>query len=803
MRGGLCAAGLAAAAVCGPGAALAQEPAVLDEVIVTGTRMTGLRAVDSPAPIEVLEAASLRRSGPTDLIAALAQAVPSFNAQAVAGDTANLTLAARLRGLSPNHVLVLVNGKRRHGTSNLAILSSAYQGGAGADLNFIPVGAIQRIEVLTDGAAAQYGSDAIAGVINIILKSSGQGGSLTGTAGAYMREGGATAALEGDIGLGPWSNGFLNLAAESRYHDYSQRGGPDRRVVQAVTSGAHPDWATLADYPYVNRIFGDARYQLNIASYNAGLTLGGVDLYSFGTYGRKYAGGWANFRTPDRLPQIYPRGFMPIDTSKEEDYAITGGARGRAGGWNLDLSSTYGQDFMAINVTRSANIDLYNDTGFTPTEFHAGSFVATQWTTTLDATRELALGDDRRLTLAVGGEYRRETYGIKPGDPASRYKAGSQSYPGFALTDAGRYHRSNWAGYVDAALAAGPVTVDLAGRYEHFSDFGSASVARLTGRYDVSSRLAFRGTASTGFRAPTLAEERYSATNVQPFSAFVQLPPNAAAAKLIGIEPLDPEKSTNFSLGMVARPSARLLITADAYQIRIRNRVAGSGTLYGTYNGEVRSQAVNLAIIANGNVLENVPFTGVNVFTNGIDTRTRGAEVVVTWASDHGRLGHVDWSVAANYNRTKITRIKATPAVLAASGQSLFDLVATSTLEDAAPRMKLVASALWRIGRVTVNLRETFYGQSQAYADPGDGRFYLVKAGAKAITDLDVGYQLNERISLNAGAANLFDVYPNRTPEAVLAAEAAAGKPAIDAYPAFSPFGIDGGYYYGKVRYAF
>ena len=800
------AAGLAILAVLSAtaGRAAAEDASTVNEIIVTGTRVAGLRAADSPAPIQVLSAPALARVGSPGLIDALALSVPSFNAQAVGGDMANETLSARLRGLSPNHVLVLINGKRRHGVANLAILSSVFQGGAAADLNMIPVAAIDHIEVLQDGAAAQYGSDAIAGVINIILKSAPSGGSASASGGGYFDGGGKTGEVDANAGFGQGSRGYLNLTADARIHDYSNRGGPDQRVVQAVQSGAHPDWAGLADYPYVNRIFGDARYEQALLSLNAGYDLGAAELYGFGTYGRKHAGGWANFRVPDKLPALYPLGFNPIDELQEEDFAGTLGLRGVAAGWRWDLSSTYGKDADAVNVTHSANVDLFADTGATPSDFHAGDFIASQWTNTLDISRALEVGMAGPLTLAFGAEHRRETYQIEAGDPASRYKAGSQSYPGFSLTDAGSHSRHNLAAYVELDANPAPgLTLDLAGRWEHFSDFGDTTVGKLTGRYELTPALAVRGTASTGFRAPTLAEEFYSATNVQPNSAFVQLPPNAAAARLIGIDPLKPETSTNFSVGLVARPAPGVLLTLDAYQIGVRDRVVGSGTLYGTYAGALRSPAVNAAIEANGNVLENVPFSGINVFTNGVDTRTRGVELVLTAASHLGEAGRIDWTLAANYNTTKVTHVRDTPIELAASGQSLFDQVAISTLETASPKVKVILGGLFSHGPWSVDVKESLYGQASRYQDPGDGNLYLDRQGVKFITDLEIGYRLGGGVTVSVGADNLFNVYPDRVSAAAIAASAAAGNPAVEIYPAFSAIGIDGGYYFGKVRWQF
>jgi iron complex outermembrane receptor protein len=454
-----------------------------------------------------------------------------------------------------------------------------------------------------------------------------------------------------------------------------------------------------------------------------------------------------------------------------------------------------------VRVKRSANVDLYTDTGSTPLEFKDGGFEATQWTTTLDLKREIDAHMSRPVTLAIGAEQRHETYRIDAGDPASRYKAGSQSFPGFALTDAGDHSRDAYAAYVDvAANPVEPLTLDLAGRYEHYSDFGDATVGKVTARYDFSPRFALRGTASTGFRAPTLAEEFYSATNVQPNSAFVQLPPNAPAAALIGIDPLQPEKSTNYSVGLVVHPFGQALLTADAYQISVRNRVVGSGTLYGTYGGVVRSAAVNAAIIANGNVLENVPFTGINVFSNGLDTRTQGLDVVLTFPSRMAQDASIDWTFAANLNRTEVTHIKPTPPELAVSGQSLFDQVAISTLETTYPRYRLTGQGVWRQGDWSVRLRGTFYGPSQRWADPGDGNLYLDKAGAKLIADLEVSRNVGRGVSLSIGADNLFNTFPNKVNQAGLAASAAAGNPAVEIYPNFSPWGVGGGFWYVKVR---
>jgi iron complex outermembrane receptor protein len=244
-------------------------------------------------------------------------------------------------------------------------------------------------------------------------------------------------------------------------------------------------------------------------------------------------------------------------------------------------------------------------------------------------------------------------------------------------------------------------------------------------------------------------------------------------------------------------------MTLDAYQVSIRDRVVGSGTLYGTYNGVVRSQAVNEAIIANGNVLENVPFSGINIFSNGLNTRTRGVDLVVNFNTQVGGFGSIDWSVTGNYSKTKVTKVRETPAPLAASGQQLFDKVAISNLETATPRFKLILAGVYRRDRLTVSAKENFYGNASRYADPGDGNFYLDQTGTKATTDVDVEYELFKNLALSAGAINLFNVKPNRVNQTALTIAALAGDPAVEIYPKYSPYGINGGYYYARVRLNF
>jgi iron complex outermembrane receptor protein len=778
----------------------------VEAVIVTGTRQGGLKAIDSASPIQVLDSSALERTGQPDLIQAMAQNLPSFTAQAFGGDTANMTLSARLRGLSPNDTLVLVNGKRRHTTANLAVLGGPYQGGAATDLNFIPVAAIDHVEVLQDGAAAQYGTDAIAGVINIILKKDTSGGQLSTTAGRYYDEGGRTADGSFNVGFAPNDKSFVNVSAESKYHGHSNRGDIDPRLVDPANLAAMPSMTSADNYPYSNRISGDAAYHLTIGSVNAGYDLGGgTELYGNATYGKKKAEAFENYRTPNRLPDIYPNGFSPKEAIDEEDFGISTGIRGKlASGWNWDLSTTFGRDETDISVLHSGNISLYNDTGSTPTDFYAGRFVASQWTTNFDTSREFDIGWKSPLNVAMGLEYRRDTYEIGAGDAASRYKEGSQSYPGFLLTDAGKHNRNDKSIYLD--VSGSPIDklkLDAAARYESYSDFGSARVAKLTGRYDFTPTVALRSTISNGFRAPTMAEQFYSATNVGPTTAFVQLAPNSAGAALVGVNGLKPEKSQNYSVGMVLKPMPAMTLTADAYSINIHDRIVGSGSLYGS-GGSVNSPAVTAAIEENGNVLDPlVSTTGINIFSNAVNTRNTGAEVVLTYSSKYEGMGRVDWSAAANYNRVEVRKINQAPSQLLP--QTLLDKVAIADLETASPRFRMNLGALWKIGKWTINLREAIYGPSSSYASTDDGsQYFETKIKTAALTDLEISNQVTKAINIAVGANNLFNKYPNKINSDLRAIhKEEVSNSAVAQYPSFSPFGINGGYYYARLTYAF
>jgi iron complex outermembrane receptor protein len=849
-------------AVMNTGVALAAAEAAgtgdaIDEVIVTGTREQGIKAVDSAAPIQVVSAEVLKAAGAPDLMTALAQVVPSLQMEAFGFDMAGQTLQARLRGVSPNDVLVLINGKRRHTTANLAIdTGSPFQGGAGVDLNFIPLDAIDHVEVLTEGAAAQYGSDAIAGVINIILKKNTSGGMLAGTYGQYATDGGGkTADVSGNAGFEAGTGGYFNVTGDFRTHGHSNEGAVDPRMFPATIAGdTYPNTniPNVPGYPNLNLIDGDGAVQQKIASVNAGWDFeGGMELYFVATYGHKYAASYENYRVPSKVnytppcpagtppancpATIYPDalGFNPQEANAEDDYQFTAGIKGTVAGLDWDLASGYGGDRDALYTLATVNTGYYSDTG-NPTaaqigDIYDGYLQATQWTTTLDFRHQFDIGQAGPMNLAFGFEHRRDTYTIGNGPPISYIDGGASSYPGFTPLDANSNSRTNDAGYIDVALKPiDQLTIDAAVRFEHYSDFGDATVGKLNARFDFSPQFAIRGTINNGFRAPTLAEEFYSSTNVGPLTAYVQLPPNSPAGRLLGLgNGLQPEKSVDISLGFVWRPVEHMSLTFDAYQISIDNRIVGSGNVQGQVNGVPTAAyaGVNAAIAAYSHgsdvidpaILGTCPpgpsptivcgSYGINVFANGIDTKTDGADLVFNFPYEYS-FGKIDWSIGATYNKTSIQKYASTPAALA--GATLYDVEAYSELTSASPLYVVNLGALLTMDKFTFNLVEKVIGPSSDYEnDDGDNatganEYFQDNIPVTVITNLDVGFQFTEHLKLSAGAQNLFNKFPPYLNSNILNHEnAATDNAAVDRYPIFSPFGVNGGFYYVKALYKF
>ncbi len=504
-------------------------------------------------------------------------------------------------------------------------------------------------------------------------------------------------------------------------------------------------------------MLGDPESTREVLGINAGETLGyGIELYLFGTYGHRDAQSWrisaARIRTTApmgrRCRRSIPTASRPSRRSTRTTSPSPAGVKGENfAGWHWDISSTFGGDSDGIGVANSGNSSLFIDTGSTPTTFHVSDYNTSQWTNTLDVSRPAALGLPAPVNVALGFEHRRDTYSLGAGDPASyytsansdtnsTYSSGAQALPGSLPSVAGAHSRNSIGTYVDLATDLTPDwDVDLAGRYEHYSDFGSTENGKVRTRYAITPNLAIRGTASTGFRAPSLAEEYYSAVAVGPGYASAQLPVSSPAAVALGSKPLKPEDSTNFSIGIVAQPLPRLHATLDAYQIRIANRIVDSA--------DYTNANVGNDLLLNGVVLPTGTAPQAQYYANGATTLTRGLDAKLDYPTDFGAYGSVKWDAALNVNYTNVRNI-----TLNADGTPNLNAAAISYLRTATPKNKIIVGGTWYRDDWSVTLHETRYGHvAQQDVDQFTfSNYYLNTVNAAYITDLEIGYDLTGQL---------------------------------------------------------
>ncbi len=771
------------ASQCVPCVALAQAiPGTAtpndEAVIVTGTREPRRHAQDSISPIDVVTSGDLARTGQTNLTDALTQLLPSVTRPAVGIFDGAPTDFISLRGLNPDQTLVLVNGKRRHDTSFIYIQGFA-DGATPVDVDLIPPSLIDHVEVLRDGASAQYGSDAIAGVVNIILKSTDHGGIVTGETGATAQGDGFVLQGGGETSARLGTSGFIDLSLDIRHQDHTVRDGDDDRTGTVVT-----------------KIEGDpdsTRYDVGV---NAGYDLAnGIELYSFDTYAYRFTGVNQVFRLPTALPTIYPGGYTPLQTTFENDFSATAGIKGPdLLGWNWDLSATYGGDFLDDNLRNTANTALYAATGFTPTAVHLANFSTTQLDNDLDVNRAFHIaGWAHPVSVAAGAEQRFETYGEGAGSPASYLLGGSQAQVGLLPTDAGPHSRVVYSVYAEPSTHITDAwQVDLAGRYEHYTDFGNTWNGKLSSRYDIDRHVAVRGTISTGTRAPSLPDEFYSALAVGPDSASGTLAANSASARLLGARALKPEDATNITVGTVITPMHDLHVSVDAYQIDIRDRiVSGPG-------------------VAGDNAIEALQLEGISIppslttddisaafFTNAASTRTRGVDVTATYRTAFDRYGVIDWDASFNADDTRITH-----ANTLANGLSDLSAQSIAYLTSSTPKNRITFGGRWHQERWDVIAHEQRFGETidelTYFAGPNafsTTDFLRFTNRPRWISNLEIGFRPIKPLRLAVGANNLFDAEPTRIP-------AIAGYDGSEKYDSdASQIGIDGGFYYVRASF--
>ncbi|UXH76653.1 TonB-dependent receptor plug domain-containing protein [Roseateles amylovorans] len=767
----------------------------LDPVLVTGTRARDRTLADSLIPVDVLSREDvLRAAGPDGTLAAALQALlPSFNfpRQSNSGG-ADHVRAAQLRGLSPDQVLVLVNGKRRHTSALVNLESKTGKGTNPVDFNTIPLSAVQRIEVVRDGAGAQYGSDAIAGVVNIILDDRRSGGELNTEAGLFHTDfkptgrtinDGQTQSASVSHGWALGERGFLRAGLEGLHRNATNRSGFDELPPWEDST---PD--NLATVGQRNYAAGEPATRQWQAFFNGVLELStDQQAYAFGTWQQRRSTGAAYYRYPDawaNLKDIYPNGYRPQTTGDNRDLQIAVGLRGAWADWDYDLSLNHGQNDFDYGVRQSLNTSL-GDTS--PTRFHLGDFGSRLTALNLDLTRSVAVpGLSRPATLAWGVEGREDRFITGAGDAASYAvgpfdgPTGAQAGPGLQPDDATRRSRRVIGAYLDlSADLTRDWQAEAALRHDHYSDFGNATTAKLSTRLALAQGFALRGAVSSNFRAPSLAQRGFSFTVTDrgdggELSQVRTLPVDSPIARYLGAQDLKAETSRNASIGLTWQPDRHWSATLDAYTIRVKNRITLSQRISGD------------GLAATLESLFGVPgIDGVNFFTNALDTRTRGADLVTQWTGA-GPGGQWRLSWAASFNRTKVR-----PHADANVG-----LEELNTLTDASPRQRHILTAQWQGGAWTLLSRVTRHGSTTRVFDFGDGFVPTQTYAPVWQLDVEAQWQATRALSLSVGAVNATDRYPTRS----IADIAYYGN---FPYDVLSPVGFNGAFYYAKARFTF
>ena len=768
---------------------LLDDAVLLDAVVVTGTRTRGRTAMQSATPIDKLEAKELDRQGNGDMTETLKNLVPSYTATPLTGDGAAFIRSTSLRGLPPDDVLLLVNSKRRHRSALIAHFGAAMNVGAhGADIGHIPSIALKSVEVLRDGAAAQYGSDAIAGVLNFLLKDAPRGAEIQAQVGQWY-EGETDFKIAGNIGLPLTSKGFLNISGE-----YTNNPELSRGVQHAAAVGV-PN----AKNPAMN--WGRPESSGLRTVWNAGLELNeNARLYTFGNFADTYGNYSFFYRAPGRsgaLEQLplnptdpsqgnfcwcdtFPAGFTPRFEGFQTDLSLVAGLKGNlTNGLLYDLSGSYGSNRIDYKLNGSLNASWGPNSQF---DFHPGDLKQEDINLNLDLA--YPLGDD--VNLAGGLEWRKESYTMFEGDQQSwmagpwaqvfllidpntgdNYPSPGLSANGFTGTSpeiAGTFTGSNWAVYVDGEWdLSEAMLVQVAFRHEDFSEFGTTNDGKIAARFNVSDNLTLRGAVSTGFRAPTPGQANVTTittsfdgvTGMQVQEGTVR--PTHPLAVSLGGKALVPEDAFNVSLGFAARAAGFMSLTVDFYRVEVDNRIIKSRSLP---------------------VTGDPNFSELAFYTNSLNTETQGMDLVVFLT---GRL-NTDFSLAYNYNETDVVSQTQVNNVDPVSESTVFNI------ENNLPKHRVTATLVQRIGKFSGMARANFYGNTI------DERGTREEVGAETLIDLELSYSVMDYLTIIAGASNVFDNFPDE-----IDTRLSQGMP----YPRRTPIGYHGGVTYLRAVYRF
>ncbi|MBT6425523.1 MAG: TonB-dependent receptor [Bacteroidetes Order II. Incertae sedis bacterium] len=761
---------------------LSEDEMLLDAVVVTGTRSVGRSAMQSATPIDKIDVTALEKQGNGDMTETLKNIVPSFAATPLTGDGSAFVRPTSLRGLPPDDVLILMNSKRRHRSSLIAHFGAAMNVGAhAADIGMIPSIGLKSVEVLRDGAAAQYGSDAIAGVINFLLNDSDEGLTVQTQLGQWY-EGETDYKVAANAGFPLTENGFLNVSGEYSFNSELSRG------VQHAAAVGVPG----AKDPAMN--WGRPESSGFRSVFNAGIDLNETTkLYAFGNFADTYGAYSFFYRAPGKAGALepvptnpndpsqgnfcwcdtFPAGFTPNLKGRQQDISFVGGVKGElSSGVAYDVSGSYGSNRMEYELNGSLNASWGPDS---QTDFSPGDLKQED----LNFNADFSYPVQENLNLAGGLEYRKETYSMFEGDEQSwkagpwaqvgqlvdpatgdNYGAPGINSNGFAGTNpavAGEFSGSNYAAYLDAEF---DVNEDLllaaALRYEDFSEFGTTTNGKLAARYNLNSRFTLRGAYSTGFRAPTPGQANVTVITTSFDGVTGQqvqegtVAPTHPLAVGLGGKALVPEDATNISFGLAARASQYLSLTVDAYQIDVDSRIIKS-----------RSLAVS----------GDPSFSELAFYTNSLSTSTRGIDVVAVW---NGSL-NTDVSLALNYNETEVTGQEEVGGQLPVSASVIHNI------ENNLPKTRLSASVVHDFGKLSASVRANYYSGTI------DERGTREEVDPAALIDLELSYKVNANLTLVGGANNILNTYPTK-----IDTRLSQGMP----YPRRTPIGYHGGMTY-------
>lgn len=806
----------------------------LDDIVIVGSRGKPRTDVERPVPIDVVEAAELNATGQTDLGQQVQFASPSFNsAKYGVNGTTNYADPASLKGMSPDQSLVLINGKRRHQFSTLNLNVAPGLGTIVTDLNSIPSGALKRIEILRDGAAAQYGSDAIAGIINLSLNNSTGKVTYNGTAGIHKMGDGATFknSINYGFGLGKDASYFnftletFSFKGTNRSDTYTGKIYPSAPADYGTTGPStnfpydtdnpRKDRGVYPEGDFVVGNYGSNKNDTYQAFYNMGYPLkNDWRLYSFGGVSRKDILAYGFFRNPARTSRavlsVFPDGYVPeLPGTSFDASTVFGVDRKTSDGWNYDLSYSFGRNYLDLFANNTTNPSMGSAT---PTKFKVGRYEFKQSIAEFNMSKAIS----ESLNLAFGAQYRDDNFVLHSGSPES-YKVGplatsgkdvgSSARPGIAKTDENDLSRSNFGVYVDVEKDfSEKFLLSGALRYENYSDFGGNLSGKLATRYKITDNFAVRGSYNRGFRAPSLAQigNRVNTSTVQNGSIVItkQVSSDDARLSKLGVKDPEAEISNNFNLGLTAKmANGKLLVTLDAFQINIDDRIVISERL---------NTSKFPAVAALFPEAKEIRF-----FTNHISTRTRGLDLVMSYKKSFSEKSNLNASLAFTLNETEVISQKETPAEILAGADAkyqntkLLGAVATELIEVAQPRNKLLLSLNYNIGKFGLTSRFTNFGSVKASSKglslddsnviKGEGANNVQIFSSKLLTDLAMSYRFNDNFRLTLGSNNIFDVYPdkyNNTRDGFKGQASSYASGQIPYSRNSNQFGFNGAYYY-------